>query len=276
MYKLAVLDIDGTLVNNKGQVSQQNLETIRKVNKNGGIVTLCTGRNIYKTLPIIKKLNLEVPVVCMDGTILFNSKDNSLIYELDMEFDEVTSVLETASKRDAFIEISDGYKYYKCAKNKELLKYDIFNNHDLLGRIKSHFGGIRYVNNFNKIQNIGKYYQIVVAGDNDVVEDIKDEIHGLQNDRLEIRDYLWDNYLFINRTGIKKSYGLQLLCEHFNIPMDQTIAIGDENNDIDMIKMAGLGIAMGNATHRVKEVADEITETNEDNGVSLALEKYLL
>lgn len=94
--------------------------------------------------------------------------------------------------------------------------------------------------------------------------------------RLEIRDYLWDNYLFINRTGIKKSYGLQLLCEHFNIPMDQTIAIGDENNDIDMIKMAGLGIAMGNATHRVKEVADEITETNEDNGVSLALEKYLL
>ena len=62
-----------------------------------------------------------------------------------MEFDEVTSVLETASKRDAFIEISDGYKYYKCAKNKELLKYDIFNNHDLLGRIKSHFGGIKYM-----------------------------------------------------------------------------------------------------------------------------------
>ena len=54
------------------------------------------------------------------------------------------------------------------------------------------------------------------------------------------------------------------MCEHFNIPMDQTIAIGDENNDIDMIKMAGLGIAMGNATHRVKEVADEITETNEN------------
>ena len=124
-------------------------------------------------------------------------KNNSLIYELDMEFDEVTSVLETASKRNAFIEISDGYKYYKCARNKKtLLKYDIFNNHDLIGRIKSHFGGIRYVNNFDKIQNIGKYYQIVVAGDNDVVEGIKDEIHGLQNDRLEIRDYLWDK-LFI-------------------------------------------------------------------------------
>lgn len=72
MYKLAVLDIDGTLIDNKGAISKRTIQTIADVGQLGGIVTICTGRNIRKALPVAKKANIKVPIGCIDGAVLFS------------------------------------------------------------------------------------------------------------------------------------------------------------------------------------------------------------
>lgn len=275
MYKLALIDIDGTLVDRNGNVPKKNIEVIQKAVKNNKIVTICTGRNIYKTIPIIKKIGIEVPVVCMDGTLIYNPKNNKIIKDLKLQDDEIEFIFDVSSNKDAYVEISDGYKYYKYIKDKSFLKYDNFNDHNFFGYIKSYFGGIRYLNNFNKLKNIkGPIYQVVVAAESYITNNIKNEIYLGSFGDIEIRDYLWDNYLFINKKGIKKSMGMNMLCEIFNVSLKETIAIGDEMNDLDMIEAAGVGVAMGNAVESVKRVADFITDSNDNSGVAVALEKY--
>ena len=71
MYKLAVLDIDGTLIDNKGNISKKTMQTIANVNQSREIVTICTGRNIRKALPVAKKAGIKVPIACIDGAVLF-------------------------------------------------------------------------------------------------------------------------------------------------------------------------------------------------------------
>jgi Cof subfamily protein (haloacid dehalogenase superfamily) len=75
---------------------------------------------------------------------------------------------------------------------------------------------------------------------------------------------------------VSKGNALRLVCEHYGIPLQKTIAVGDAPNDIDMLRSAGIGIAMGDAPNRVKEAADYITMRNDDDGVADALEKFVL
>lgn len=277
MYKMAVLDIDGTLVDDKGILSKKTIQTIQDVQKTGAVVTICTGRNIKKTLPIVKKAGIEVPFICIDGTILYDPIQGKVIEDLQLTQEETHFVLDIAKERNVFIEVSNGITYYKYIKNKEMLQYDIFNQHTFLGRIKSYFGGIEYFYEFERLKQLNApYYQVVIAGDKKTVFDMKEEICNSNFGEIEVRDYLWEKYLFINRKGIKKSFGLKMLCKHFKIAMEDVVAIGDDRNDIDMIEMAGMGVAMENAVESVKEVADFITDTNNNHGAAQALEKYFL
>ena len=277
MFKLAVLDIDGTLVDDKGQLSKKTIETVQTVKKSGAFVTICTGRNITKALPIVKKLKIEIPFVCIDGTLMYDPVKNKIIKDLKLSQEETHFILDTAKDKHAFVELSDGNKYYKYIKNKELLQYDIFNKHTIWGHMKSYFGGIRYISNFERLKGLKEpYYQIVIASEIDIIEEIKKEIQKGGFERIEIRDYLWEKFLFINRKGIKKSQGVQMLCNYFDVSIDEVVTIGDEENDVDMIQLAGMGVAMGNAVENVKAVADFVTANNNENGAALALEKYFL
>lgn len=277
MYKMAVLDIDGTLVDEKGKISQKTIETIHQVKRKGRVVTLCTGRNIRKTLPIIRKAGIDVPIVCMDGTILYDPIKNKILEDFQLSREEAFSILDYVKEKNTYIEFADGHRYFKYFRSKEYKKYDIFNQHDFLGRIRSYSNGVRYLKKVAEFENIkGPFYQILIASDELTAQQIAMEIKESEMDRVEVRDYLWQGYLFVNRKGIKKSNGVKMLCRHFDIPMEQVIAIGDERNDLDMIEMAGLGIAMGNAVKSVKKAAKEITLKNTEDGVAVALEKYFL
>lgn len=277
MYKLAVLDIDGTLVDDKGHVSKKTIQTIRAVHENGGIVTLCTGRNIRKTLPVVKEARIFAPIVCMDGTVLFDPKQNKILKDFQMSKKETFQILDFLKDTPTYVEIADGDKYFKYFRSKEYQKYDIFNKHDFWGKIHSYTGGIRYLKEFSGFKKMnGPFYQILVAAEEETTKEISRRIRQSGLDRVEIRDHLWRGYLFIHREGIKKSNGIKMLCDYFHIPIEEVVAIGDERNDLDMIEAAGMGIAMGNAVKSVKKAADDITLKNTEDGVAKALEKYFL
>ena len=277
MYKLAVLDIDGTLIDNKGNISKKTMQTIAEVEQSGGIVTICTGRNIRKALPVAKKANIKAPIGCIDGAVLVDPQTNNIIEGLEFSQYEIDLILSAAEGKEVFVEINTGYIYHKFAEKEKEYRYDIFNKRTLLGRIRSYVGGIRYIKNWQQLRKITlPVYQIVIAGKTDVIAEIKNTIQQGDCSRIDIREHLWDKYLFINRKGGNKASGVQRLCDYFGIAMSETITMGDDKNDIDMLEEAGLGIAMGNAHESIQKIADYVTASNEEDGVALALEKFFL
>lgn len=277
MYKLALLDIDGTLLNRKGQISKRTIETIQEVHKNGGIVTICTGRNIQKTLPVASKAGIRLPFACIDGTLVYDPVKKQVLRDFRLQREQMEYILDLVKNKDVLVEISDGYQYYKYAPREELYQYDIYNERTLSGRIRSWCFGVRYVTQLEKMRSVqGIIYQMAVAGEEEVIQSIKNDI--LQNypGILDVRDHILENYLYINFKGVQKSKGMEELCQYFGVSPKETIAIGDERNDIDMLERAGMGIAMGNAKTIVKNAADYITLSNEEDGVAAALEKFML
>ncbi len=277
MYKLAVIDIDGTLIDNKGRISQKTKKTISEVTNTGNIVTICTGRNIKKALPVAKKAGITAPIGCIDGAVIVQPQTGSIVEGLELSKKEVDFILSVTEGKELFIEVNTGYFYYKFAATEKEYSYDIYNKRTLRGRIKSFLGGIRYIKNWGGLKNISPpIYQIVIAGKPSIIEEIKQTIKQGDCTRIDVREHLLEQYLFINRKGATKSSGVERLCSYFGVTMAETIAMGDDRNDIDMLEKAGLGIAMANAKEEIRQIADYITASNEDNGAALALEKFFL
>ena len=277
MYKMAVCDIDGTLVGKNGDLSKKTVDIVKEINSSGGIVTLCTGRNITKTMPVAKKLGIKTPFVCIDGILLYDPIKKAPVMDRSISKNIVKEISRYGLDKNMYIEVSDGYKYYKYFPTKDHEKYDIYNKHTFLGKIKSYMGGIRYVKGIESFSNIeGHLYQIVLAGEKEKMAEAKKEIENMNFPDIEIRDFIMEGYLFINSLGMGKARGMKILCDFYDISIKDVIAIGDEMNDIDMLQEAGLGIAMGNAHENVKKYADEIADTNENNGAAKVLEKYFL
>ena len=106
MYKLAVLDIDGTLIDNKGNISKKTIQTISEVQQSGGIVTICTGRNIRKALPIAKKAGIKVPIGCIDGAILIEPETKNIVEGLELSQYEIDLILSAAQSKQVFVELN--------------------------------------------------------------------------------------------------------------------------------------------------------------------------
>lgn len=276
MYRLAILDIDGTLVNPQGYITEKTLEVLKQVQRTGAIVTLCTGRNIRNTLPIIKKTGITVPFSCIDGTLLYHPVEKRILKEYCLTNEEVQALLHIAASENVFVEASTATAYYKYIKTESLWQYDIYNQKGFLGRMKSRRKGVHYLSRLNQFEKVeGPIYQLAVAGQSAVLAQMKQRIRQ-EIKNIEIREHILPGFLFLNRPEVKKSNGMKMLCEYLQIDIQEVVAIGDEMNDIDMLEMAGLGIAMANSTERVKEAADEVTADNTQDGVALALKKYFL
>ena len=275
MYKLAVLDIDGTLIDNKGNISKKTIQTISEVQLSGGIVTICTGRNIRKALPIAKKAGIKVPIGCIDGAILIEPETKNIVEGLELSQYEIDLILSAAQSKQVFVELNTGYIYHKFAENEDDYRYDIFNKRTPIGRIKSYMGGVRYIKSFPQLKAItSPIYQIVIAGKTDTISEIKHIIQQGDCNNIDIREHLWDKYLFISRKGGNKASGVKRLCDYFRVSMSETITIGDDRNDIDMLEYCQYGIAVGNAKQGLKDIADEITDDIAEDGIYNSMKKY--
>ncbi len=278
-YKLVAIDIDGTTVDSKGDLSSRNIEVIRKVVDAGIPVCIVTGRNIYNAQKIARKLNTKTPVVCCDGATMFDPVENKIVYEKYFPQKQLKEVLDILNKHHVYVEMSSANHYYQFIKSKELGKYNYGGSPNTFsGKLKRMIKhNVRYIRKIDRFLGTKPIInQVIFIGEAENVQKAKEEIISKKYDNVELRDNLWNNFVFIVQKDCKKSDGVKLLCNKYGINMEDTIAIGDELNDIDMIENAGLGIAVGNANQRIKDVAKYITLTNDEDGVAHALEKFIL
>ncbi|AKP76932.1 MULTISPECIES: Cof-type HAD-IIB family hydrolase [Priestia] len=240
-FKLIALDMDGTLLNDQQEISEENRAAIAKAQEQGVHVVLSTGRSLLTCREYAQSLQLSSYLITVNGSEIWDESGQL-----------VERKLIDASHIEKMWNLTQEHKLNFWAVTTDKVWRDEFPE-DIASQEWLKFG-----------------YDIP---DDALREEVLKQIAGISD--FEISNSSLTN-LEINALGINKAKGIMTVCERLGISMDEVIAMGDSLNDMAMIEAAGCGIAMGNAQEAVKEAADWVTDTNVNNGVAKAISHWVL
>lgn len=266
--KLVAVDLDGTLLNSQNQVSPENKRAIQKAKEQGVKVVLVTGRPLKGMLHILEECNLleegDIGLTYNGGLVQWTHSGETL-RQIALPKEDVLDVYALSEKLDLpcnFIDLDTVYEprypVGKVSLYPSIMKALPAKPIDVKD-LPEKFPINKIVMSWHaeeldeKIPLIPAYYH---------------EKYTIFKSRT--------NLLEILPKTVDKGKGLHLLSEVLSIPVEDMMAIGDQENDLAMVQEAGMGIAMGNATQLVKEAAQFVTKTNDAHGVGYAIEKYVL
>ena len=268
MYKLLAIDIDGTLISFKRpDISDRVKEAVRKAKEMSTHVVLISGRNYKSMNRFLEDLNITEYGITTNGSVIVDVTNENILYEIMIDESVARGIIEILDIENIAYTAFSGLYAYAHKKHEENRTVQVLkrekDNVRIYDDIEHLFDGIQ----INKFSVIGK--------NEDDLDKLIDQIKDKYGDIVEV-EYGLKAHIDIYPKGTNKGIALTKLAEKLQIPMEQVIAIGDSENDISMIEAAGLGIAMGNAFEHVKECADYITQTIEEDGAAQAIEKFIL
>ncbi len=268
LYKAIFLDLDGTLLDDEKNISKENIEAICKAKEKGVYVILSSGRQKDAVENYKKMANSSRYIICSNGTQIYDCDDNQTIFMSSLEKDICDILLNYVIKNDYYIRIEDKYCRYINSKEYFVKHEVVLDNEEMMKKLK-------------ETDNI---LQITIGSKSkEDMEKIINYISGLNIKDIKIENFysgiffgkeIWS--INIINSNASKGNAIQGLCKFLKINIENTIAMGDDKNDLSMIKTVGLGIAMGNAEEIVKENAKEITKTNNENGVAEIINSKIL
>ncbi|MGY3717892.1 Cof-type HAD-IIB family hydrolase [Sutcliffiella cohnii] len=281
--KLIALDLDGTTVNSNKEISKENIQAIIKAQQEGHVVMVLSGRAVHFIAAELDKYGLNCPIGANNGSSLYvngelinkitinKEKSREVVIILDNElvpFNVATNKGVYASK-DWENRLNN--KVLSGSVPKEIMEYRNFK----LFTQPPHVYGHSIYNETDEIINddtieIQKFF--VITLDPSQKERMVTSLNSIEG----IGIVPGTIHVDIMHTDATKGYGLKLMAEYFGIPLEDTIAIGDDANDISMFEISGLSIAMGNADDFIKEKCDLVTHTNDEHGVAYAINNYVL
>jgi len=272
MYKLLCTDMDGTLLNDKKEISERNLKAIRKAHDKGVKIVVCTGRmfisaNFYSDL-----LGVKTPVIASNGAFIKEKDRDEIIYKALLGKENALKILAICRKHGVF----PNFHTHNTIFTEEII-YSAANYarlNDVLPEGEKIT--ITLVEDweevFNKHENeILKC--IAVDKDGEKIDRAKAELS--QQYTLEVVSSFAKSFEVMNK-GVSKGRAVEMLAKYYNIAKEEIICVGDNENDISMIQYAGLGVAMANGEECAKNAASYITDSNNENGVAKVIEKFIL
>lgn len=267
--KILFTDIDGTLLNDKREIPKENLEAIKKALDRGHFVVIATGRPIDSGKKVAEEAGLMMPgcyMIAYNGAIIYDCGEDRVLEKKTVPYPYVKELFERAKKAGLYVQTYNKTQIITTEDSEELeyyrqhtkMTYQVV--HDVLGALEEEPQKVMLIN----------------------LED-KSRLEQFQRDNMEWQEgkchsfFSMDTYLEYAPLNATKAYGIHYLCELLKIPLENTIAAGDERNDIPMLKEARIGVAMKNAKEEVKECADYVTErTNNEGGIAEVIEKFML
>lgn len=269
--KMLALDIDGTTFDPKQVITPRVKKAIQTACEQGIIVLPATGRTFAGIPPEFTDIPGVDYALTSNGAAVYKLEPFTELYSDCLSAARAIEIVEQASKFDCIMAAYiNGHGYNQITRETELERFVskemmIYfeetkeNVDDLAQEIK------KMNHHVEKINLIFPNVEVCRAT----------HTFFSQFDDLFLTSSIRDN-VEINKQGCNKGVSLLALAKQLNIKQEEIMAIGDGDNDIEMLKMAGLGIAMGNANKEIKEAADDVTLTNSEDGVAVAIEKILL
>lgn len=270
---IIALDLDGTLLNSHKQLSSRNLYALEAAAEDGWEIVPTTGR-FYKGMPdFIRELPFVHYAITMNGAEVIDLLRNRLVYEADMPWKQAVKIMEWLDKFPVIYDCYMDSTGWISESHKDKVDSVVRDPH-VRKMIHELRRPVPELKEFISQQQKG--IQKIQFFSMDDMERIKmlDTIPRIFSD-IAVSTALEQN-VEINQAHANKGEALMALADYIGVDMKNTVAIGDGTNDLPMIKAAGLGIGMANGTQRVKEECDWATQTNDKDGVAMAIEKFIL
>ncbi len=242
-YRLLALDLDGTLLNDRSEISPANAEWVRRAQKAGITVMVSTGRGFESALPYARQIGEQNPMVTANGGEIWR-RPHELHRRTPLDAELVMRLHRLAERH--------GDTWFWGYTTHGLYNRDNWVD-DTFSRVWLKFG----------------YY----TENRSVLEEILKEIRSWEG--LEISNSHPFN-IEVNAAGVSKATAIEEVCRMIGCRMSEAVSIGDSLNDIAAIRACGLGVAMGNAQDEVKEAADAVTAGHTEDGVARAIQQYIL
>lgn len=267
MYKLIAIDMDGTLLTSDKKISPRTKQAIQSAKQQGVQVVLASGRPLNGMLDALNELGLngeEDYVIHFNGTFVQKVVSGDILHQQIIDGRRAKEVANLAKQlglhchafsRELGLIATEANPY--TDHEAEINKLDIT------------------IYDFNKLEDDHEIIKAMIVGEPALLTEGIGKIPTRYHDDYTIVQSAPFFLEFLNPLS-NKGEGVKVIADHLNIPYEQTMCFGDAENDHHMIKFAGKGVAMANAMPKTKSIADYITDSNDDDGVAKAIEKFVL
>ena len=267
-YKLLVLDVDGTLLNDEREISKRTLAALLKVQQMGVRIVLASGRPTYGLMPLAKTLELGNYggfVLSYNGCQIIKAQNGEILFERRIN-PEMLPYLEKKARKNGFAI----FTYHDDTLITDSPDNEYIKNEALLNNLK-----IIREDEFSTAIDFAPCKCMLVSDKEKALIGL--EQHWEKRLAGTLDAFLSEPYfLEVVPCGVNKANTLGALLEHLGVTREEVIAVGDGVCDVTMLQLAGMGVAMGHSQDSVKVCADYVTASNEEDGVALAVEKLIL
>ena len=290
MYKLMTIDLDGTLLNSFGEVSENTRKALLEAKARGTEVVLASGRPISSTESLAVELGVDNYLISGNGAAVYDIKEQKVIYDRFLSKDQVMKIAKLCDENSFFYNVYTEDEVIASSLNYNVLFYHKENVKKIEER-RTHINVVQNIMEYIEQSGKEKFLKITVCDEsqfifNSIMRRLK-EIDGIDvletayMSRKKIKDGTDDvdiqyYYTEITNKNVNKWSAIEYLLEKLNIKPEEVISIGDNLNDKELIENAGLGVVMGNSNPIMKELADEIVSDNNSEGVLEAINKFVL
>lgn len=269
--KLVGVDLDGTLLDDNKELTPELVEIIKELSKNGVHIVPITGRPLSGVPRCIREIEEIEYAITSNGSQITDVRTGKALFSFPIDNKTANEIIDILEQEDCMYEVfADSVGY---------IKQEEYDHH------KKRFAGTpfgEYLFESRRVTpSIKKLFStsskdadevFILCNDEEIRNSIADKMRKINDIQLCL---IADKFLEITNKGTDKGNALEALCNHLNIDLQNTIAFGDGENDLQFLEKAGIAVAMANAVDEVKQKADIITKSNNDNGVYEILKQLL-
>ena len=290
MFKLMTIDLDGTLLNSFGEVSENTRKALLEAKARGTEVVLASGRPISSTESLAVELGIDNYLISGNGAAVYDIKEQKVIYDRFLSKEQVMKIAKLCDENSFFYNVYTEDEVIASSLNYNVLFYHKENVKKIEER-RTHINVVQNIMEYIEQSGKEKFLKITVCDEsqfifNSIMKRLK-EINGIDvletayMSRKKIKDGTDDvdiqyYYTEITNENVNKWSAIEFLLDKLNIRPEEVISIGDNLNDKEMIENAGLGVVMGNSNPIMKGLADEIVADNNSEGVLEAINRFVL
>ncbi|WP_088106105.1 Cof-type HAD-IIB family hydrolase [Halalkalibacter urbisdiaboli] len=282
--KLIATDLDGTLLNESSEISVENATAIKKAQELGVDVVIATGRSYEAAIKPLTAAGLSCPLICLNGAQIY-LENRELIRNIPLDKQACERIKQVCEQESVYIEAFTSQGGFSVSREEfieiivNIMKthYPTLSTDDIKEKMKQRFQDeqIEVVENLNMLidnADIDIYKFLAFSLEDERLEKIRKQLE--QDGDINITSSGHLNLEF-NHPDANKGSALSLYAKRLGIEMENVMALGDNFNDLSMLQLVGLSVAMENADPAIKELCDYTTKTNTEHGVAFAIEKML-
>ena len=269
MKKIIISDMDGTLLKTDKSISKNTINTVNDMRRQDIDFTIATGRIYPVVLDTVDEMNITKPLILCNGAIIQDPITQEIYYSKTLDNSIAVEILKKIEKTNCYF-----YYYTDDSINAKSLKYTT-----------AHYNEQNKKSKQEKKIKINILEEVIEKAKNDIIykivalDDNKDKLEDIKEKLKEFKDYItivssYHNNIEIVANGVDKGSGVKFFAQKFGYDIKNIMCIGDEENDESMLKVAGFSVAMGNANNNMKKIADFITDTNDNDGISKAILEF--